>query len=355
MSKDGHSHINIDMGSDTATRPSSDMRIAIANAEVGDEQKGEDPTVNALCSKVAQILGKDAAIFLPSGTMCNEIALAVHCRPGDEVIMDATAHPLHFESGGPSALAGVMIQSIYGDRGVFDASQVENAIRPTNRHSPQSKLIWVEQTVNLGGGHCWQLDEIREVLEIAHLYKLATHMDGARLFNAVISTGISASTFSADFDSVWIDLTKGLGAPVGAVLAGSSEFVDRAWRLKQRWGGAMRQAGIIAAAGLYALENNIERLANDHISAKTFAQIVALHPCARLDPNTVETNIVIFDIDHLKVDAAAFAKILLIEYGIRVGVIGPKKLRAVTHLDVSIDTAKTAGQAVVDLLTRLAE
>lgn len=355
MSKSNHYQIDIDLISDTVTRPSSDMRMAISNAEVGDEQKGEDPTVNALCSKVAQILGKEAAVFLPSGTMCNEIALAVHCRPGDEVIMDTTAHPLHFESGGPSALAGVMIGSIRGERGVFSAAQVENAIRPTNRHSPQSALVWVEQTVNLGGGHCWQLDKINEVVAVAQHYKLATHMDGARLFNAVISTGISASTFSAGFDSVWIDLTKGLGAPVGAVLAGSADFIDRAWRMKQRWGGAMRQAGIIAAAGLYALENNVERLANDHIAAKAFAQMLASHPCARLDPNTVETNIVIFDIENLKVDAAVFAETLLTEHGIRVGVIGSNTLRIVTHLDVPIEAVKTAGQAVVDLLTRLSK
>lgn len=344
--------INIDLVSDTATKPSQAMRDAIANAEVGDEQKGEDPTVNALCNRVAQILGKEAAVFLPSGTMCNEIALAVHCRPGDEVIMDITGHPLHFESGGPSALAGVMIRPVYGNLGVFDANQVVSAIRPVTRHSPLSALVWVEQTVNLAGGHCWQLNEIREVTAVARQYKLATHLDGARLFNATISTGIGASTFSTCFDSVWIDLTKGLGAPVGAVLAGTATFIEHAKRMKQRWGGAMRQAGIIAAAGLYALDNNLERLADDHITAKVFAEIIAQHPYVQLDPNTVETNIVLFEIDHPTMDAASFAQRLLDEAGVRVGVISPKTLRAVTHLDVPVEKAREAGQAVIKLLTR---
>lgn len=343
--------VRIDLISDTATKPSAGMRAAMAAAEVGDEQRGEDPTVNSLCYEVAGLLGKEAAVFLPSGTMCNEIALAVHCRPGEEVIMDATGHPIHFEGGGPSALAGVMVHSIQGNRGVFQANQVERAVRPIHRHSPQSALVWVEQTVNLGGGHCWRLGEIDEVVEVARQYGLAAHMDGARLFNAVIATGTSASSFSTGFDSVWIDLTKGLGAPVGAVLAGNMEFIDSAWRLKQRWGGAMRQAGVIAAAGLYALNHNIERLGEDHIAAKLFAEIVASHPYVELDPDTVETNIVIFEISHPEFDASTFAESLLAQYGVRVSVVGPKTIRAVTHLDVSNEAVRVAAQALVDLLT----
>src|SRR5882672_3268754 len=267
--------IDVDLASDTVTRPTADMRRFMCDAEVGDEQKFEDPTVNLLCEMVAELLGKEAAVFLPSGTMCNEIALRVHARPGEEVIAHATAHPIHFETGGPGALAGVNMRSIDGPRGQYDAAAVEAAVRPPYRHFPRSRLLWVEQTSNLGGGSIWPLARINEVTAAARRHGLSTHLDGARLMNAVVASGVAARDFAAPFDSAWIDFTKGLGAPVGAALAGSREFITEAWRLKQQMGGAMRQAGIIAAGGVYALRHHVKRLAEDHANAKRLAEGLA--------------------------------------------------------------------------------
>ena len=353
MNRGTTSLVQIDLLSDTATRPSAGMRAAMASAEVGDEQRGEDPTVNALCDRVAELLGTEAAVFLPSGTMCNQISIAVHCQPGDEVIMDALAHPIHFEAGGPSALGGVMIRCVEGLHGVFSADQVQSSIRMPDRHAPRSALVWIEQTVNLTGGHCWQLDEIRKVLDAARRFNLATHMDGARLFNAVVATNTSASEFSKGFDSVCIDLTKGLGAPVGAVLAGSTSFINDAWRLKQRWGGAMRQAGIIAAAGLYALEHNIQRLQQDHENAALFAQIVASNPHVELSVDSVDTNIVILDVTHTDFDALLCGRYLMDKHGIRIGTLGPRKIRVVTHLDITNEDVRLAAEAFLEFLSNI--
>src|SRR5882672_517907 len=226
--------IAVDLYSDTVTRPTAEMRRFMFEAEVGDEQKHEDPTVNLLQEMVAELLGKEAALFLPSGTMCNEIALRVHCRPGEEMLAHRTAHPIHFETGGPAALAGVNVQSLDGGRGQYDAATLEAAIRPDSRHMPRSRLVWVEQTSNLGGGAIWPLEMVRAVTAVARRHGLSTHMDGARLMNAVAASGISARDYAATFDSAWIDFTKGLGAPVGAVMAGSRAFIDEAWRCKQQ-------------------------------------------------------------------------------------------------------------------------
>src|SRR2546428_928361 len=260
--------IEVDLYSDTVTRPTSEMRRFMCEAEVGDEQKHEDPTVNLRQEMVAELLGKESALFLPSGTMCNEIALRVHCRHGEELLAHASAHPIHFESGGPAALAGVNVRSLDGPRGQYDAATLEAAIRPDNRHMPRSRLVWVEQTSNLGGGSIWPLPKVREVTEVARRRGLATHMDGARLMNAVVASGVSAQEWAAPFDSVWIDFTKGLGAPVGAALAGPRDFIDEAWRCKQPMGGAMRQAGILAAGGVYALRHHVQRPAADHPHAR---------------------------------------------------------------------------------------
>jgi threonine aldolase len=243
----------IDLYSDTRTKPTPGMRRAIAEAEVGDEQAMLDPTVNRLCERVAGLLGKEAAVYLPSGTMCNQIAARVHCRQGDEIILGATAHPFHAESGGPAALAGVMLRGLEAARGMFTAEQVRASINsPAWRHAPRSRLLEVENTTNFGGGAVWPIELIRDVTGVAREHGLACHMDGARLMNAVVASGTSAADYAAPFDSVWVDFSKGLGAPVGAVLAGSKDFIDEAWRVKQQIGGAMRQAGIIAAACLYA-------------------------------------------------------------------------------------------------------
>ena len=335
----------IDLYSDTQTRPSDAMRKAMAEAPVGDEQRGEDPTVNRLCIMVAELLGKEAAIFLPSGTMCNEIAILVHCNHGDEIIADQTAHIINAEGGGPAAFAGAMLRSLDGARGIYSADQVEAAVRDDGRYSPNSRLVVVEQTSNFGGGTIWPLATIEAVGEVARRHDLAYHMDGARLFNAVVGSGVTALDYAAPFDSLWVDLSKGLGCPVGAVLAGSKSFIDKAWRWKQRMGGAMRQAGIIAAAGVYALEHHVERLAEDHANARLFADLIAAAPGVELEPETVETNIVFFDVAGTGRMAAEFAEGLA-GHGVRIGAMGDTQLRAVTHLDVNRAQVEEAAEAV---------
>ncbi len=240
----------------------------MVEAEVGDEQHGDDPTINALCERMAALMGKQAAMFLPTGTMCNQIAILGHCRPGDEILAHHTAHILTSEGGAPGALAGAMVTGLPGEHGQFDADAVRAAIRPRSRYSPPQALLAVEQTANMGGGAIWSPDALNAVAAVAHENGLATHMDGARLMNAVVAAGVPAAEMVAGYDTVWLDFTKGLGAPLGAVLCGSTEFIGAAWRWKQRLGGSLRQGGICAAACLYALDHNIDRLAEDHANAK---------------------------------------------------------------------------------------
>jgi threonine aldolase len=321
-----------DFYSDTLTKPTRAMMQAVMEAEVGDEQRGEDPTTNALCARVAGLLGKEAAVLLPSGTMCNEIAIAVHCRPGDEIICARNSHIVGYEGGGPAALSGAMVHPLDGEGGRFSAEQVAAAIRPKSRYAPISRLLSVEQTANMAGGAVWPVAELDAVAAVAREHGLATHMDGARLMNAVVASGRPAADHAAGFDSVWLDLTKGLGGFVGAVLAGSAEFIDAAWRFKQMWGGAFRQSGHVAASGLHALDHHVERLAEDHARAATIGQTLAQLPkVAAVLP--VETNIVIFDIAEDGPTAAALVAALG-EAGLRVGAFGPRRIRIVTHLDI---------------------
>ncbi len=326
----------IDLYSDTQTRPSPDMRRAIAAAEVGDEQRGEDPTVNRLQEMVAELLGKERALFLPSGTMCNEIAYRVWGRPGEEIILDRTAHALHYETGAPAALSGLMTRPLEGLRGVFDAEMVQAAVRPRDsRHAPRSALVSIEQTSNLGGGRIWPVARIEEVAEAARRHGLPVHMDGARLLNAVVASGVPARDHAASCDSVWIDLSKGLGCPVGAVLASGSDFIEEAFRCKHQFGGAMRQAGIIAAAGVYALDNNVERLAEDHAHARQLGEGLAEISGLRVDPAEIETNMVYFEVEPARMTAPELSARLLEGHGVRIGAVGPRQMRAVTHLDVA--------------------
>jgi threonine aldolase len=339
--------IEVDLYSDTLTKPTLEMRRFMCEAEVGDEQKHEDPTVNLLQEMVAELLGKEAALFLPSGTMCNEIAMRVHCRHGEEMLAHRTAHPIHFEGGGPAALAGVNVQGLDGPRGQYDAATLEAAIRPDSRHMPRSRLVWVEQTSNLGVGSVWPLEKVKAVTAVARRRGLATHLDGARLMNAVVASGVSAQQWAAPFDSAWIDFTKGLGAPVGAAIAGSRDFIAEAWRSKQQMGGAMRQAGIIAAGGVYALRHHVKRLAEDHANARRLAEGLATLPGIALDPSSVETNLVFFELAGA-LDAAAAVEQMLAR-GVRMGALGPRTIRAVTHLDVSargIELTLEAAKAV---------
>jgi threonine aldolase len=300
---------------------------------------------------VAELLGKQAALFLPSGTMCNQIAFLIHCRPGDEILLDRTAHPLNSEGGGPAALAGAMVMPLQGVRGVFTADQVKAAIRPITRYQPKTRVVSVEQTSNMGGGTVWPLHTVRQVCELARQNHLLTHMDGARLLNAVVASGVTAKEFAAGFDSVWIDFSKGLGAPVGATLAGSQEFILEAWQWKQRLGGAMRQAGIIAAAGVFALRHHINRLAADHENAKLLAHGLAELRGISLNPDEVETNIVILDISKTGRTSREIADELL-THGLRMSMVSPTRLRAVTHLDISKRDVEEALQIMKRVVER---
>jgi threonine aldolase len=337
---------DINLHSDTQTRPTDAMRKAMAAAEVGDEQRFEDPTVNELTARVAQLLGHESAVFLPSGTMCNEIGFLLHIqRSGDEALLDRTAHPLNFEAGGPAALSGAVLTPLAGDRGVFTPEQVTAALRPRDRYQPRTRLLSVEQTTNLGGGRVWPLDTVQGVLGVAADHGLRTHLDGARLFNAVMASGVPAADWARGFDTAWVDFSKGLGAPFGAVLAGSAELIDEAWRYKQMLGGAMRQAGIMAAACIHALDNHVDRLAEDHANARLLAEGLAELPSVTLDPSAVETNIVIFKVP----DAVVFTTDLA-RHGVDLSPMDGRRVRAVTHLDVDrsdIAAALTAARTVL--------
>ena len=348
--------IAVDLYSDTVTRPSPGMRRCMCDAEVGDEQQFEDPTVNRLQDMVAELLGKEAALFLPSGTMCNQVAFSVHCRAGDEILLHETAHPLLYEAGGAAALVGAVFRPMVGPRGMFTAAQVRQAVRPAVHFMPRSRVVSIEQTANIVGGAVWPLREVEAVCGAARELGLARHMDGARLMNAVVSSGTPAKAFAAQVDSVWLDLTKGLGAPVGAVLAGSRGFIEEAWVFKQRLGGAMRQAGIIAAAGIYALAHNVSRLAEDHERARRLAAGLADLPGIAVDADRVETNIVIFDVRGTGLSGDEFAGRTLASHAVRFSVIGPTTVRAVTHLYVppgGIERAlEAAGAATAEVARR---
>jgi threonine aldolase len=334
----------INLYSDTQTRPTDGMRAAIAAAVVGDEQRGLDPTTLELQERVADLLGHEAGLFLPSGTMCNGIALRLHARPGgDEVVLDRTAHPVNSEAGSPAQLSGLMVRVLEGERGVFTASQLEAALRPAgNRYMPRSRLVSVEQTSNLGGGTVWPLSAVQSVLEVAERHGLRTHLDGARLLNAVVASGVSASSFAGGFDTAWLDFTKGLGAPVGAVLVGSRELIAEAWRWKQMLGGAFRQAGIVAAGCLYALDHHVDRLAEDHENAQVLARGLASLPGVELDPDSVDTNIVIFSVN----DARELVRRVADE--VELQAFDARRVRAVTHLDVS----RSDVEGALDVLAR---
>jgi threonine aldolase len=321
----------VNLLSDTQTRPTDAMRRAIAGAEVGDEQKLADPTTLALQERVAKLLGHEAALLLPSGSMCNLIGFRLHLRPGgDEVILAADSHPVGFEAGAPAAVNSAMTRQIATATGIYDRDQLAAAIRPAgDRYAPRSRLVSVEQTTNMGGGRIWPRETIAGVLDLARANGLRAHLDGARLMNAVVASGTPASDVASGFDTAWIDFTKGLGAPVGAVLAGSAELIEEAWRFKQMLGGAMRQSGMLAAACLHALDHHVERLADDHRRARALADGLAELPGIELDPATVETNIVIATVADPPGLIARLA-----ERDVLVGPAGPGRIRAVTHLDV---------------------
>lgn len=341
-------HPTIDLASDTSTRPTAAMRKAMAKAKVGDEQKDEDPSTTELCERAAALLGHQAALFLPSGTMANLIATNVHCRPGDEVIAARNAHIVNSEGAGISAVAGVGIITIDSSTGIFTEHDLAAIKRPLRHRSPRQKMISIEQTTNRGGGKVWPLETIKSLRQYADNNNLVLHMDGARLLNATIASGISAAQFGACCDSVWLDLSKGLGAPVGSVLTGSQEFINQAWTWKHRLGGAMRQSGIIASAGLHALEHHVGRIADDHLNAQYFAQEVANIKGFNLAFDEIETNLVFIDTRQHTITAPDLAQ-QLAQQGIRIGVEGNHMLRAVTHLDVDRAAIETALSALKNI------
>ena len=338
--------VRINLYSDTQTKPTRAMRETMLDAEVGDEQRGMDPTINALCARVAALFGKEAAMFLPSGTMCNEIAILTHCRAGDEILAHETAHIITAEGGAPGALAGARVLPLTGAKGQFSAETLRAALTDRSRYAAPQTLMVAEQTANLGGGTIWPLAALNEVAAIAHEAGMATHMDGARLMNAVVASGIAAADYAASFDTVWLDFTKGLGAPLGAVLAGSQNLIDRAWLWKQRIGGALRQGGVCAAACLYALDHHVARLADDHANAKRLA--AGLRGIQGLAVQEPETNLVYLDVTDPQRTPGDWAASLLGQ-GIMVSVMSSKRLRLCTHLDVraaDIDETIAAFRAV---------
>ncbi len=330
----------IDLRSDTVTRPTPAMREAMATAEVGDDVFNEDPTVLRLQARVAELLGKEAALFVPSGTMSNQLGLRVLTEPGDEVIVERNAHVFNYESGAGAYLSGVQFQVVEATRGRLTPEQVRGAIRAGYYWEPRTRVLWLENTVNRAGGVVLDYDEMCAAVDVAREHGLATHLDGARLWNAAVASGRSEKAWAAPFDTVSVCLSKGLGAPVGSLLAGSAAHIEKAHRFRKMLGGGMRQVGILAAAGLHALDHHRARLADDHTHARRLAEAIAQIPALAIDLDTVETNIVLFDVPG---DAAQTAK-QLAERGLGVVPFGPRRLRATTHLGVTphdIDDAIT--------------
>ena len=342
----------IDLRSDTVTRPTSAMRKAMSEAEVGDDVFGEDPTVNALQEKVANLLGKETALFVPSGTMANQLSIKSHTQPGDEVIIEASSHPYNFEGGAGAALSGIQFQCLKGVRGILDASQIEEAIRPADHHFPVTKLICLENTHNRGGGSIYPLEKMAEIYRLTKSKGLLLHLDGARLWNASVATGIKPREYAQWADSVSVCLSKGLGAPIGSLVAGSKPFIDRVHRFRKMFGGGMRQVGIIAAAGIYALNHHLERLKEDHHNAKRLAVGLKEFKGVSIDPKHVETNIVIFDVTDTGMTGAQVAEAMKKE-GVLIHAFGKTQIRLVTHLDISSEDIEIALKAFKKVLGTL--
>ncbi len=342
----------IDLSSDTATRPSPGMRQAMAEAVVGDEQRREDPTVNALQDMVAELTGKEAGLFLPSGTMCNVVAIAAHVRPGDAIILEKGCHIATSEGGGAAWFAGAMMRGIPGERGVYTTEQARAEVSAEGTHTSRSSLLCIENTANRGGGTVWPIERIRELRALCDEAGMQFHMDGARLMNAAVASGIDARVYGSLVDTTWIDLSKGLGAPVGAVLVGSREFIERARLLKHRFGGAMRQAGVIAAAGIYAFEHNVERLAEDHANAKYLEAEISKISGLKQVNGPVETNIFYFDTTGIGLTGAEFGRRMEAK-GVRMSPYNNEGLvRCVTHLDATRAECEVAVAMVKEVVAQ---
>jgi threonine aldolase len=339
----------IDLRSDTVTKPTPAMREAMARAEVGDDVYGEDPTVNRLQERVAALLGKEAALFVPSGIMANQLAIRAHAGPGEEIVVEGSAHIVRYEQGAASALTGVHLHWVSGDRGLMTPEQVEAAIRPKDPYGLPAKLICLENTHNAGGGAIYPLETIARIRAVADAHGVPMHLDGARLFNAVVATGIPAADYARHFETVSVCLSKGLGAPVGSLVASDRHTIERLRRVRRMYGGGMRQTGILAAAGLHALEHHIGRLKEDHANARRLAELLATIPAVTVSPAQVETNIVIFRTAESAPPAPELVARLKAA-GVLINAVGPRAFRAVTHLDVSAADIEEAGRIFARLL-----
>lgn len=335
----------IDLRSDTVTKPSAGMLAAMAAAEVGDDVYGEDPTVNRLEERIADLLGKEAALFVPSGSMSNQIAIKTHTQPGDEVILEEYCHIYNWEAGSPAFLSGVTCRTIRGDHGIIALEQLVDKIRPINDHMVRTRLISLENTHNHGGGRIFPLETVRAVSKWARANRLLMHLDGARLWNAAVATGIGYRDWAVNFDTVSVCFSKGLGAPVGSALAGPAEYISRARRYRKVFGGAMRQAGVLAGAAIYALDNNIDRLTVDHANAQIVAAAIRNCPKLKLIPEDVHTNLVWFEVSE-SLGTAKDVGTRLKEMGVQIGVDHPKRLRACTHMDVTKADCERAADAI---------
>ena len=335
----------IDLRSDTVTQPSHEMRQAILAAEVGDDVIDVDPTIDRLEKKTAELLGKEAAIYMPSGTMTNQIAVRIHCGRDDEFICEEGCHIYNYEQGGYAQLSGLAVRPVVGERGILRLADLADKIRPINEHMVRTRLLCVENTHNRAGGTIQPYDTVVEITEWAANHGLRRHLDGARLFNAVVATGIEAATWARHFDSVSVCFSKGLGAPVGSALAGSAELIKTARRHRKLFGGGMRQAGLIAAGALYALEHNIDRLAEDHANAQVLAAAIRNADGLSLISDQVETNIIMFAIDSKPKAADDFVELLRAD-GVSALALGPTRVRLVTHLDVTSDQTRQAAETI---------
>ncbi len=335
----------IDLRSDTVTRPTPGMRQAIARADVGDDMNGEDPTVNRLEQRMAELLGKDAAVFACSGTQSNQMGVRAHCIPGDELLIHEMGHICIYEGGAAAALSGVTVRPLPGEHGLLDVPQLEGKIAPDNQHFCITRLLCVENTTNRGGGFLWPLDQIARVSQWARQHGLKIHLDGARLFNASAAGGYTVREFCRHVDSISICFSKGLGCPMGSVLVGSQDVIAKARRIRKIFGGAMRQSGMMAAAALYALDHHVERLSEDHAQARAFAEAIADIPGIQIDPGQVATNLVFFDVD-ASLGPASLLTQALVEHKVRMLPIGPQRIRACTHLDVDRSDMLQAAAAI---------
>jgi threonine aldolase len=341
----------IDLRSDTVTRPTPGMRAAMATADVGDDVFREDPTVNRLEERVAEFLGKEAALFVPSGTMSNQLCVKAHTQPGDELLCDVDCHIYNYEAGGPAQLSGVTCRPIKGDWGILDVTQLEGLIRPDDPHQVRTRLVCLENTHNRGGGKVYPIEKIEAIAAWTHRHNLLLHLDGARLWNAIVATGIPGREWARHFESVSVCFSKGLGAPVGSALAGPKDFVAKARRLRKLFGGGMRQAGVLAAAALYAMEHHIDRMAEDHQNAQMIAQAVTETPGLRLAPPEVETNLIWIDVDP-SLGTAKEVSARLREHGVMIHPLGQQRLRACTHLDVSRQQAERTAEVIRTVVGR---